>query len=252
MATKAVVASDVSISHLEGFTYPDESEENALFESFFQDMKEICVGGHLYVSPLTCQRAATTRYPCDHKLIDVQIYPYEVIRIGIAEENDQRQTTVNTATTSKTRTKVSLEPLRSTSQRPFADHVLQFFHTDVLAHPEPPLKGQTLLRIPINARSGKTFSLSIDFNDSDWQDHLRSALTSYSEHCRAHHSPESLSDIQCDLLRCLLPYVEGKELGTPSYTVLLDCSAEPSAIYSTLPLSTSLDVVCNSFFLTLF
>lgn len=231
--TKPVLtASDVAIAHLEGFTYPVESEENALFEKFFQDAKDVRVGGHLYVSPLIFHSATGTKHPCDHKLFDLHIYPYEVVRIEASEDN-QHRININSAVTSKTRTKVSLEPSRSRNQRPFAEHVTQFFHDEVLNHPDPPVKGQTLMFIPINAHSAATFPLSIDFSDNHWHDRLRSALTSYTEHCQASQSPESLTDIHCDLLRCILPYVEGSELGVSSFTVLLDCAAEQSAIYST-------------------
>eukprot|EP01033_Poteriospumella_lacustris_P017724 gene17724-12696_t len=231
-ATKPVMASEVAIAHLEGFTYPIESEENALFEKYFQDTKDVRVGGHLYVSPLTFHSATTsTTHPCDHKLIDLHIYPYEVVRIDISEDS-LRRINVDAAVTSKTRTKVSLEPSRSRNRRPFAEHVTQFFHDEVLNRPEPPVKGQTLIRIPINAHSPATFPLSLDFSDNYWRDRLPSALASYTAHCQASQSPESLTDIHCDLLRCILPYVEGTELGLSSFTMLLDCSAEPSAIYN--------------------
>lgn len=231
-ATKPMMASEVAIAHLEGFTYPVESEENAFFEKYFQDNKDARVGGYLYVSPLTFHSATSTKHPCDHKLIDLHIYPYEVVRIDISEDN-HRRIHVNAAVTSKTRTKVSLEPSRSRNRRPFAEHVTQFFHDEVLNRPEPPVKGQTLIRIPINAHSAATFPLSLDFSANHWRDRLSSALASYTDHCQASQSPESLTDIHCDLLRCILPYVEGTELGISSFTMLLDCSAEPSAIYST-------------------
>eukprot|EP01040_Poterioochromonas_malhamensis_P017497 gene17497-20133_t len=198
--TQPVMASEVAIAHLEGFTYPIESEENALFEKYFQDTKDVRVGGHLYVSPLTFHSATTsTTHPCDHKLIDLHIYPYEVVRIDISEDS-LRRINVNAAVTSKTRTKVSLEPSRSRNRRPFAEHVTQFFHDEVLNRPEPPVKSQTLIRIPINAHSPATFPLSLDFSDNYWRDRLTSALASYTAHCQASQSPESLTDIHCDLL----------------------------------------------------
>jgi hypothetical protein len=163
--TSTIIAHELSIKQVSGYLYPPKEEEVALFSSFFRKDRNVFLYHFFYLF----QFFSST----NDSIVEVQIYPYFVSSIFLANSISSK-----VATTSKSKTKVLLLG-KTYRMTPHFNHIQQFLQEmlnddDVLSS----FPIHCILCFPTRSFSDSLF-IEMNRANSDWKDQLMSQLKAY-------------------------------------------------------------------------